>query len=193
MFSSWPKSSMTWDFPGTLDFWIQGGEIDTLGLHRSVCPKVHFGWSGQNPHFLWILKADGGGSDLRNPHGICEPNVTKFKSLKNLHSGDFLPGTKCTVRRNWKSMKIKCHRKLLCKNMFERNSSQFLTLLFILKTMGRDKRLEYAASFESSYFFRLLYYAGTQYPIMGALRWALRFVQVWSFWTISYPFEMLRC
>lgn len=42
---------------------------------------------------------------------------------------------------------------------------------FSLKTMGRDKRLEYAASFEISYFFRLLYYAGTQYPIMGALRW----------------------
>ncbi|XP_058067514.1 adenylate kinase 5, chloroplastic isoform X4 [Magnolia sinica] len=40
----------------------------------------------------------------------------------------------------------------------------------IMQTMGRDKRLEYAASFESSYSFRLLYYAGTQYPIMGALR-----------------------
>lgn len=40
----------------------------------------------------------------------------------------------------------------------------------IMQTMGRDKRLEYAASFESCYFFRLLYYAGTQYPIMGALR-----------------------
>ncbi|CAL5400473.1 unnamed protein product [Camellia sinensis] len=39
-----------------------------------------------------------------------------------------------------------------------------------LKTMGRDKRLEYAASFEHFYHFRLLYYAGTQYPIMGALR-----------------------
>lgn len=38
--------------------------------------------------------------------------------------------------------------------------------------MGRDKRLEYAASFENCYFFRLLYYAGTQYPIMGALRLA---------------------
>ncbi|KAJ8422794.1 hypothetical protein Cgig2_024562 [Carnegiea gigantea] len=44
-----------------------------------------------------------------------------------------------------------------------------------LKTIGRDKRLEYAASFENCYFFRLLYYAGTQYPIMGALR-------------MSYPF-----
>ncbi|RZR77484.1 hypothetical protein BHM03_00002596 [Ensete ventricosum] len=42
----------------------------------------------------------------------------------------------------------------------------------ILKTMGRDKRLEYAASFENCYFFRLLYYAGTQYPIMGTLRLA---------------------
>ncbi|XP_004488951.1 adenylate kinase 5, chloroplastic [Cicer arietinum] len=40
----------------------------------------------------------------------------------------------------------------------------------IMQTMGRDQRLKYAASFESCYFFRLLYYAGTQYPIMGALR-----------------------
>ncbi|KAG5559514.1 hypothetical protein RHGRI_009141 [Rhododendron griersonianum] len=40
----------------------------------------------------------------------------------------------------------------------------------IMQTMGRDKRLEYAASFENCYHFRLLYYAGTQYPIMGALR-----------------------
>ncbi|KAK7304764.1 hypothetical protein VNO77_42651 [Canavalia gladiata] len=40
----------------------------------------------------------------------------------------------------------------------------------IMQTMGRDQRLMYAASFESCYFFRLLYYAGTQYPIMGALR-----------------------
>ncbi|CAO2817555.1 unnamed protein product [Amaranthus hypochondriacus] len=46
----------------------------------------------------------------------------------------------------------------------------------IMQTMGRDKRLEYAASFESCYSFRLLYYAGTQYPIMGALR-------------MSYPFS----
>nr|XP_027066191.1 adenylate kinase 5, chloroplastic isoform X1 [Coffea arabica] len=40
----------------------------------------------------------------------------------------------------------------------------------IMQTMGREKRLEYAASFEICYVFRLLYYAGTQYPIMGALR-----------------------
>lgn len=40
----------------------------------------------------------------------------------------------------------------------------------VMQTMGRDKRLEYAASFDSCYAFRLLYYAGTQYPIMGALR-----------------------
>ncbi|PIN09381.1 adenylate kinase [Handroanthus impetiginosus] len=46
----------------------------------------------------------------------------------------------------------------------------------IMQTMGREKRLEYAASFEICYFFRLLYYAGTQYPIMGALR-------------MSYPYE----
>ncbi|XP_047308263.1 adenylate kinase 5, chloroplastic isoform X2 [Impatiens glandulifera] len=42
----------------------------------------------------------------------------------------------------------------------------------VMQTMGRDKRLEYAASFENCYHFRLLYYAGTQYPIMGALRMA---------------------
>ncbi|XP_057487059.1 adenylate kinase 5, chloroplastic-like isoform X2 [Actinidia eriantha] len=46
----------------------------------------------------------------------------------------------------------------------------------IMQTMGRDKRLEYAASFENCYHFRLLYYAGTQYPIMGALR-------------MSYPYD----
>ncbi|EPS67194.1 hypothetical protein M569_07579, partial [Genlisea aurea] len=40
----------------------------------------------------------------------------------------------------------------------------------VMQTMGRDKRLEYSGSFESCYLFRLLYYAGTQYPIMGALR-----------------------
>ncbi|XP_073004513.1 probable adenylate kinase 5, chloroplastic isoform X1 [Typha latifolia] len=40
----------------------------------------------------------------------------------------------------------------------------------IMQTMGRDKRLEYAASFENCYSFRLLYYAGSFYPIMGALR-----------------------
>ncbi|KNA17757.1 hypothetical protein SOVF_077130 [Spinacia oleracea] len=45
----------------------------------------------------------------------------------------------------------------------------------IMQTMGRDKRLEYAASFENCYSFRLLYYAGTQYPIMGALRMAYPF------------------
>ncbi|KAL6221588.1 hypothetical protein ACLB2K_004984 [Fragaria x ananassa] len=42
----------------------------------------------------------------------------------------------------------------------------------IMQTMGRDKRLKYAATFENCYLFRLLYYAGTQYPIMGALRMA---------------------
>ncbi|KAG0503443.1 hypothetical protein HPP92_003515 [Vanilla planifolia] len=40
----------------------------------------------------------------------------------------------------------------------------------IMQAMGRDKRLEYASSFEDCYFFRLLYYAGTQYPIVGAMR-----------------------
>ncbi|PWA67287.1 adenylate kinase [Artemisia annua] len=40
----------------------------------------------------------------------------------------------------------------------------------IMQTMGGEKRLEYAASFEMCYQFSLLYYAGTQYPFMGALR-----------------------
>ncbi|ESQ44508.1 hypothetical protein EUTSA_v10003444mg [Eutrema salsugineum] len=40
----------------------------------------------------------------------------------------------------------------------------------IMQTMGREKRLEYALTFDNCYEFRLLYYAGTQYPIMGALR-----------------------
>ncbi|KAJ4791983.1 adenylate kinase family protein [Rhynchospora pubera] len=42
----------------------------------------------------------------------------------------------------------------------------------IMTTIGRDKRMEYAASFEICYYFRLLYYAGSFYPIMGALRMA---------------------
>lgn len=40
----------------------------------------------------------------------------------------------------------------------------------VMQTMGRDMRLKYAASFETCYSFRLLFYAGTFYPIMGALR-----------------------
>ncbi|CAH2079487.1 unnamed protein product [Thlaspi arvense] len=40
----------------------------------------------------------------------------------------------------------------------------------IMQTMGREKRLEYALTFDNCYIFRLLYYVGTQYPIMGALR-----------------------
>ncbi|KAF8031370.1 hypothetical protein BT93_D0535 [Corymbia citriodora subsp. variegata] len=51
----------------------------------------------------------------------------------------------------------------------------------IMQTMGRDKRLEYAASFENCYFFRLLYFAGTQYPIMGALRMSY-----------PYPYELYK-
>ncbi|XP_009775736.1 adenylate kinase 5, chloroplastic [Nicotiana tabacum] len=51
----------------------------------------------------------------------------------------------------------------------------------IMQTMGRDKRLEYAASFEICYHFRLLYYAGTQYPIMGALRMSY-----------PYPYELYK-
>ncbi|CAL5002887.1 unnamed protein product [Urochloa decumbens] len=42
----------------------------------------------------------------------------------------------------------------------------------VMQTMGRDMRLKYAASFEICYSFRLLYYAGSFYPIMGALRMA---------------------
>ncbi|VAI42901.1 unnamed protein product [Triticum turgidum subsp. durum] len=42
----------------------------------------------------------------------------------------------------------------------------------VMQTMGRDVRLQYAASFETCYSFRLLFYAGTFYPIMGALRMA---------------------
>ncbi|KAF8691914.1 hypothetical protein HU200_040033 [Digitaria exilis] len=42
----------------------------------------------------------------------------------------------------------------------------------VMQTMGRDMRLKYAASFETCYSFRLLYYAGSFYPIMGALRMA---------------------
>ncbi|KAI4379357.1 hypothetical protein MLD38_005668 [Melastoma candidum] len=51
----------------------------------------------------------------------------------------------------------------------------------IMQTMGRDMRLEYAASFEICYFFRLLYYMGSQYPIMGALRMAF-----------GYPYELFK-
>ncbi|KAL9250673.1 Adenylate kinase 5, chloroplastic-like protein [Drosera capensis] len=51
----------------------------------------------------------------------------------------------------------------------------------IMQTMGRDKRLAYAASFESCYFFRLLYYIGTQYPIMGAIRMSY-----------PYPYEIYK-
>ncbi|KAL1194854.1 Adenylate kinase 5 [Cardamine amara subsp. amara] len=42
----------------------------------------------------------------------------------------------------------------------------------IMQTMGREQRLEYALTFDNCYVFRLLYYLGTQYPIMGALRMA---------------------
>uniref|UniRef100_J3MRV4 adenylate kinase n=1 Tax=Oryza brachyantha TaxID=4533 RepID=J3MRV4_ORYBR len=42
----------------------------------------------------------------------------------------------------------------------------------VMQAMGRDMRLKYAASFETCYSFRLLYYAGSFYPIMGALRMA---------------------
>ncbi|XP_027352165.1 adenylate kinase 5, chloroplastic isoform X2 [Abrus precatorius] len=51
----------------------------------------------------------------------------------------------------------------------------------IMQTMGRDQRLKYAATFESCYFFRLLYYAGTQYPIMGAIRMSY-----------PYPYELYK-
>ncbi|XP_019198021.1 PREDICTED: adenylate kinase 5, chloroplastic isoform X1 [Ipomoea nil] len=51
----------------------------------------------------------------------------------------------------------------------------------IMQTMGRQERLEYAASFEICYLFRLLYYAGTQYPIMAALRMCY-----------PYPYELYK-
>ncbi|XP_020265684.1 probable adenylate kinase 5, chloroplastic isoform X2 [Asparagus officinalis] len=63
----------------------------------------------------------------------------------------------------------------------------------IMQTMGREERLKYAASFENCYFFRLLYYAGTQYPIMGALSSKRRkFCNIegtHSCWRIWNPFE----
>ncbi|GLJ42848.1 hypothetical protein SUGI_0888210 [Cryptomeria japonica] len=40
----------------------------------------------------------------------------------------------------------------------------------VMQTIGREKRMEFAASFSNCYSFRLLYKVGTQYPIMGALR-----------------------
>ncbi|KAK1395950.1 adenylate kinase [Heracleum sosnowskyi] len=40
----------------------------------------------------------------------------------------------------------------------------------IMQTMGRDKRLEYAAKYENWYLFRLLYEEGSQYLIVGVLR-----------------------
>ena len=39
---------------------------------------------------------------------------------------------------------------------------------------GREKRLEFAGSFFVCYNFRLLYTSGTQYPILGALRYIPR-------------------
>jgi adenylate kinase len=54
----------------------------------------------------------------------------------------------------------------------------------MLKTMGRDMRLQYAASFETCYSFRLLFYAGTFYPIMGALR--LGFLLLFSEYHTSF-------
>lgn len=42
----------------------------------------------------------------------------------------------------------------------------------VMQIRGREKRMEFAASFFSCYNFRLLYVSGTQYPIMGALRMA---------------------
>lgn len=58
-----------------------------------------------------------------------------------------------------------------CKLLIEKYRIDVLAITFtILKTIGRDKRMEYAASFQNCYFLRLLYLAGTQYPIMGAIR-----------------------
>lgn len=51
----------------------------------------------------------------------------------------------------------------------------------VMQTIGRDKRMEFAESFSSCYFFRLLYKVGTQYPIVGALRMCY-----------PYPYELFR-
>ncbi|KAJ3693400.1 hypothetical protein LUZ60_008880 [Juncus effusus] len=40
----------------------------------------------------------------------------------------------------------------------------------VMTTIGREERMKFAASFETCYLFRLLYYAGSFFPIMGALR-----------------------
>lgn len=42
----------------------------------------------------------------------------------------------------------------------------------VMQVRGREKRMEFAASFFTCYNFRLLYTSGTQYPICGALRMA---------------------
>eukprot|EP00897_Mesotaenium_endlicherianum_P000455 jgi/Mesen1/1040/ME000122S00040 len=42
----------------------------------------------------------------------------------------------------------------------------------VMQTAGRAERLDFVATFESCYTFRLLYTSGTQYPILGALRFA---------------------
>ncbi|XP_039165059.1 adenylate kinase 5, chloroplastic-like [Eucalyptus grandis] len=62
-----------------------------------------------------------------------------------------------------------------------------------LKTMGRNKRLEYAASFENCYFFRLLYYAGTQYPIMDALRMSHPYPSNCTHESISHLGRSISC
>ncbi|MCO5584532.1 hypothetical protein L7F22_038460 [Adiantum nelumboides] len=41
---------------------------------------------------------------------------------------------------------------------------------FEVMVQGREKRMEFVGSFFVCYHFRLLYFSGTQYPIMGALR-----------------------
>ena len=40
----------------------------------------------------------------------------------------------------------------------------------VMGVRGRESRIKFADSFEPIYHFRLLYVAGTFYPIMGALR-----------------------
>eukprot|EP00249_Psilotum_nudum_P019732 c27393_g1_i1 orf=619-1320(-) len=40
----------------------------------------------------------------------------------------------------------------------------------VMQVSGREKRMEFTESFLTCYYFRLLYTAGTQYPILGSLR-----------------------
>lgn len=53
---------------------------------------------------------------------------------------------------------------------------------------GRDARIAFTESFESIYAFRLLYTAGTQFPILGAMRWEQMEARYW--WEVGGGSEM---